>query len=80
MGGLMVVRVLGYYLEEVGNTPVEGEVAISSCQSRMRKFGCLRNVWRARALWSALTSLSSYAGRTTEQWLRCGPGRRYSLQ
>lgn len=58
MGGFMIARALGYSLEEMGNTPVEGEVASSSCKSRIRKFGCLRNVCSACALCSALTFLS----------------------
>lgn len=48
-------QVSGYSLEELRNTPVEGEVFSSSCKSRIRKFDCLRNVCRVCALWSALT-------------------------
>lgn len=36
----MVARVLGYFLKEVRNTAVEGEVASYSCKSRVRKFSC----------------------------------------
>lgn len=79
MGGFMVAKYWAT-LEEVRNTPVDGEVFSSSRKRRIRKSDYLRNVCRACALWPVLTSLSSSAGRTTEQRLRRGPGCRYSLQ
>lgn len=58
----MVARVLGYFLKEVGNTPVEGEVASYSCKSRMRKnenLAVVRNVCRDYAVVCAYLSVLS---------------------